>query len=124
VYLFAPVYANTVNNILINMSAVRANSTSWLNTNYTLINNYGSTDSPQGVCMGWSEFNARAAQLVKECVAPPLSLPKTSLNTKEEISFLNKVAVKETITDKYLAQLALLWQIDDVMRGWWGRVMK
>ena len=112
------------NNMLIDMSTVRTNPTSWLGVNYTLIDNYGSSDSPQGICLGWSEFNARAAQLVKECVAPPLSLPKTSFNTKEEISFLNKVAVKENITDKYLAQLALLWQIDDVVMGWWGRVMR
>jgi len=122
-YLISPVYTDTVNSTLINMSAFRTNPTSWLSNNYTLIDNYGSDESPEGVCLGWSEFNARAAQLVKECVAPPLSLPKTSFNTKEEISFLNKVAVKETITDKYLAQLALLWQIDDVVMGWWEKVV-
>jgi hypothetical protein len=113
-----------INNILLNMSTVRTNSVSWLNSNYTLLDNYGSQGRVAGgVCTGWSEFNVRAAQLVKECVAPPLSLPKTSVNTKEEISFLNQLTVQETITDKYLAQLALLWQIDDMLAGLWERVV-
>lgn len=99
---------------------VRLNAISWLKDNYTPIDNFSPPESTGGVCSGWSDFNIRSSILVKEC---PVS-NKTSLNTKEEISFLNQLAVKETITDKYLAQLALLWQIDDVVRGWWGRVMK
>ncbi len=125
IYLMSPSNPTGVrNNMLINMSTVRTNPTSWLGVNYTLIDNYGSSDSPQGICLGWSEFNARAAQLVKECVAPPLSLPKTSFNTKEEISFLNQIAVKETLADKYLAQLALLGQIDDIVMKWWRGIVK
>lgn len=99
---------------------VRLNAISWLKDNYTPIDNFSSPESTGGVCSGWSDFNIRSSILVKEC---PVT-NKTSLNTKEEISFLNKVAVKETITDKYLAQLALLWQIDDVMVGWWERVVR
>ena len=106
------------NKMLRGKKTVRGNPQAWLKSNFT-----SSITNETGFCGAWTRFNTKAATLVKECVIVP-STNKTSFNTKEEISFLNKVAVKETITDKYLAQLALLWQIDDVMRGWWGRVMR
>ncbi|OHA58467.1 MAG: hypothetical protein A2571_01670 [Candidatus Vogelbacteria bacterium RIFOXYD1_FULL_44_32] len=55
------------NNWIATMNAVRPNSAKWIEKNYTKINNFGSPSSPDGNCRGWSEFNIRAALLVKEC---------------------------------------------------------
>ncbi len=52
---------------LLPLNAVREDPSSWIEGNYTKISNYAIEESPQGVCLGWSKFNAGAAQLIKEC---------------------------------------------------------
>jgi hypothetical protein len=108
---------SSLNNYIRTIVPVRDNSQSWLKSKFT-----SKITNEFGLCKAWSEFNTKAALLVRECSVPIYS--QAGPGIKEEISFLNQLAVKETITDKYLAQLALLWQIDDVMRGWWQKIMK
>ncbi len=66
-YLVVTLGMEDINYELLSLSEVRDDSTSWIEKNYTLIDNFGTPGSPQGSCVGWSEFNARAAQLIKEC---------------------------------------------------------
>ncbi|MEX0918761.1 MAG: carbohydrate binding domain-containing protein [Candidatus Paceibacterota bacterium] len=56
------------NAMLLSLDSVRVSPIDWINKNYTLIENF-SVPGPakDGVCLGWSEFNAKASILVKEC---------------------------------------------------------
>lgn len=57
------------NDYYLSLSPVRKNSAKWLENNYLPIINYGIPASPQGVCLGWSDFHIRSAILSQSCPA-------------------------------------------------------
>ncbi len=51
----------------LNLPAVRGNSADWIEDNFTRFSNFTSEESGVGVCLGWAQFNQRAALLIEEC---------------------------------------------------------
>ena len=91
------------NNLLLSLDSVRENPVEWLKNNYTMLPNF-SLGSVGGVCLGWSEFNAKASILVKECpfkdttTASPSQSPVTGVATQEGTTPVTNVATQEGTT--------------------------